>query len=275
MRWLPFLFLAGVAAAQPRRPVVKTGANDDLPHHAAKFGPLFDGAKDCIPKSDEVTVALDAYDGKLVACAQVMTRQGASVFLDNVSFACWNVDPNGKLSRRADLGRSYFECQDGCPTEVGYRNGAIAYDGKKLSLASEDAVTIYERKPDGTKGAVVTTIKPVPDAFSPDVAYVGGMFLGDGHVFDETGTELATLPIGDVRVLDDAHVIVVDGKRGTLFDLTTKKAQTIKLDKPYTSGPVAFGGKAFAIAGRQLVVLDAKLKSKRTINLPACRARSD
>lgn len=275
--WL-LVALTGTAAAQPPPPVVKTSANDDLERQTARLAPLFRSAQTCIPKAKDVEVAVDIIDGKLVACAQVLTRQGGSVFLDLVSFGCWDVDlATGKLALRADKGRSYFACQDGCPGETGYRAGTISYDGTRIALQDDTSAKIYERAPDGTRGTLVSTISPLPadfDASGLDGIYLAGHFLVPGHVFDERGKAVATLPAGDIRVFDDTHAIVVVGKRASLFDLTTKTSRAVRLPEAYRTGPVGHAGKAYAVTGRTLVVLDGKLRRERTLKLASCTTTS-
>ncbi len=266
----------------PRMPVVKTWAYDDLPHRTAELAPVIEHANDCIPSAAkdrngepiELSVAIDAFDGKLVACLQSLTRQGGSVFFDRVSHVCWNVDPaSGKLTRRSDLSRAFFACQDGCDgnEDVSYHAGTISYDGHRVAVWPEEPegpITIYELP----AKKQVTSFKQ--DALDFTALYLGNVLI-EGAAYDETGTEIAKLPAGEARVLDDTRAIIVDGKQATIFNVSTKRAQAVTLDRAYTAGPVAFAGGAFAIAGRKLFVLDQKLKLKKTINLPACRARSD
>jgi hypothetical protein len=272
MRFLLLFVLVGSAAAQV--PVRTKGAKDDLDHQTARLGPLFAKAQACIPSAKDLTAALDVVDGKLVACAQALTRQEASVFLDPVSYGCWDVDvATGKLALRADKGRSYFACQDGCPGDTGFRGGSIAYDGKRVALQDDTSVKVFERKPDGTQGKLVSTISPIPtdfDATGLDGIYLGGFFLVPGQVFDEQGKSVAKLASGEIRVFDETHAIVVDGKRASVFDLTTKQAKSAKLDAKFSSGPIGLGARAFAMAGRTLVVLDGQFRRERTVKLATC-----
>lgn len=268
MHWLVFLYPA----------VVKTAANDDLGHRTAELAPIFAKADDCIPTSNDppITIAIDAFEDALVACAQVRTRQGATVFVDNVSYTCWNVDPkNGALTKRTDRARAYFGCQDGCPGEVAFRSGSISWDGKRIVLRGiENTVDVYERETDGSKGSLVKTFA-VPK-YEDVILHIGSLFFTDGGlVLDEAGKTVARLPRGPVRVVDAKRVIHVDSSRGTLFDLATKRKQLRRLEHMYGSGPIAFDGTLYAIADRKLVELNARLKKKREISLPACTARSD
>ena len=271
---------------------------------------VFAGAKTCIPSPatvgdpadpmHQLGLALDAFDGHLVACAQVPTRRGVSVFFDLVSYACWNVDPaTAKLERRLDLARAYFDCASGCDDN----SRAVAYDGKTVVTYAAGKLAIAPRAADGTAGAVIRTL-PAPAGLGDDdellrgdlialphaiAVHVGGEFV---VIDDSTGTELARAPGIAAGVVDDTHLLVlpppppgtdeVDAPpssppppppkfTASLIDVAHKKITHLTLPDNAIADVVSLAGKTYAIAGRTLLELDAAtfaVKSHRA--LPAC-----
>lgn len=267
VRYLFVFLVVGTASAQPHR-----SANDDLSHHTARFAPLFANAQTCVPRSKELTLALDVYDGKVVACAQALTRQAGSVFLNMVSFGCWDVDvATGKLALRADKGRSHFACQDGCPGEEGFFGGTISYNGARVAMFDDTTMTVFERKTDGSHGRMIATVSPVPEALDAMAVYLGGFLLTAGGAYDDGGRHVAKLPQGDIRVLDEGRAVIVKGKRATVFALASKEMQLFRLADAYTSGPIALGEHAYALKGRTLSILDSRFGRQRTVALATCK----
>ncbi len=277
---------AATVTAEPpfEPPVLKTEANDDLRHRRAQLGPLLVGAAACIPKHDDLSVAIDVFAGTLVACAQAETREGGMPFIDRVSFACWDVDPaTAKLAKRSDLARAYFRCQDGCEGDLAYGHGAVAYDGKTMVRWDDDEshpLEIYERRADGTRGARRAAFQPPGDAGKQlalrGAVFAGGLFVtddDDGYVaVDDAGHVVAKLPRGDVRVLDDTHLVSVADKQATILDTTARTTRTVTLGRAFTSGPVNLGAAAYAIDGRTLAILDPRtFKIRRTLPLATCK----
>lgn len=279
------LFCAATANAQPSRPIdVKTDANDDLPHRKSQFATTLQAAERCIPRHKDFRLSIDAFGDKLVVCAQAETREGSSVFFDMVSFACWNVDPaSAKLVRRADLGRGFFACQDGCNGEVAYGRGIVAYHGRSMLYWDDDdkhPIEIYSRKADGTRGDKTASFLLPPAASQTlvhQIVYVGPGIIGSDAqgtniVFDETGKVLAQVPPGWVRVMRETLIAFVAERQATLLDLAVGKTTVVTLDKPYSAGPVVFRDKAYAIIGRSLNVLDATtLQFRKSLPLPFCK----
>lgn len=219
-------------------------AKDDLPHRRAEMVPKLAAARSCVPHiednpedpgHDSLTIELDRLGNELVACAQLPTRRDVSVFFDRVSYACWNLDPaTAHLTRRADLGRSYYRCQDGgCVPED---HQATSYDGSARVVVDDTSVTILARPGDKEIARFPTPTDLVGKAmFRDDLAYVGHLIyihpLDDGparfEVYDERGTQVATLPGGEMHVVDDDLVVVAtDPLHATLFDPRTKKTRT-------------------------------------------------
>jgi hypothetical protein len=274
-----------VDAGPPILPtVVKEWAYDDHAHTTETLAPILAKADACIPVHDDpdqsdhsLVVAIDAFGGKLVACAQQLTREGGSVFLEPVSYACWDVDPaTGKLSRRADLARSYFMCQDGCDGERAYGHGQISYDGKRVITWDDDEthpLEIYERKPDDSRGAKLGSVPATEEGHQLDLrgpVFVGDALIIENQVFDLTGKAVVKLPEGQVRVVDETHVIVIGEKQSTLYDTKTHKQSKVAVDA-FTSGPVRLGTAAFALSDRSLVILDGKtFKKKKSLPLATC-----
>src|SRR4051794_5890838 len=96
----------GTATAEPRpAPPHRPGsANDDLPHRTKEMRARLARAQTCVPRAvkaspgdvaldDAISLLLDSDGAQLVVCAQAPTRRQESVFFDQVSYACWNVDP--------------------------------------------------------------------------------------------------------------------------------------------------------------------------------------
>ena len=258
--------------------VVKEWAFDDHEHTTEALAPLFAKADACIPTHDDpdqpdhsLRVAIDAFGGKLVACAQQLTREHGSVFLQPVSYACWDVDPaTGKLARRTDLARSYFACQDGCDGDRAYGHGQVSYDGKRVVTWDDDEthpLEVYERKSDDSRGAKLGTVAATENGQQLDL--LGLVFVGDAliegsgtpNVFDLTGKSVAKLPEGELRVVDEMHVIVLGEKSATLYDTASHKQSKVTIEA-FTSGPVRLGGAAYALDNRTLVVLDGKTFKK-------------
>lgn len=259
-------------------------AGDDFPHRKRELAWLAK-ARDCVPpRDDTVTLALDAYDGRLVLCAQAMTRRDVSVFFDEVSYACWNLDPaTAAVSRRADLGRAYFRCQDGT-CQAGDFNKAISYDGTEEIVLTEATQEVSIRaRPAGT---LVRSFKG-PAAFAGQELLRGHLTLV-GHtifavfdysilVLDDRGGARGKLEGIDLHVVDEGHVLAIrdiEGQHATLYELATRKATPIALTAKYLAGAVRHGGTFFAVDGdaRKLVTLDPKtLQPRRALPLPICK----
>lgn len=283
------------------------GATDDLPHRRELIRPWLQAS--CVPPEvivkgdddlghDRVKLALDTYDGKLVACAQMETRRGGTVFGEDVSYACWDVDAKtGKLARRSDLARSYFRCEDGtCPPADGVAD-AVSYDGKEIATwdAGSAAITVYARGSDGARGAKLRTLA-VPSAIDRGalggigtelIDMPGAMLIVDDnrnlHELDARGREVATAQATTAaHVVDDDHVLAMaDDLHGVSIDLARHAATTIALPgctddelighdrggpcesvlaATHVIGSVRYGGALYAIddAGRRLLRLDPK-----------------
>jgi hypothetical protein len=291
---------AAIAAEPPGlRVVVRDSAGDDLPHRRAMLVPLFEHAERCIPRgaphqedppqpSDEIVLGLDAFAEQLVVCAQVDTRRGGSVFSDLVSYACWNVDPaSGQLERRKDLARAFFACRDGaCPPEA---TDVASYDGRGLLVYDEASqpVQLFARNADGSRGARVRSFAVPPELRALDpmhgaFVYVGrAIFVRDGApartlALDDEGHVHGSVAGDDIRVVDDGHVLVIDHRshRASLFDLSTFATSRVSLDPALASGPVAFAGHAYALAGRTLVELDpTTFRGRKRLALATCGRR--
>jgi hypothetical protein len=281
-----------VAAPQvPRMPQVPPSgsASDDLPHRRRELAWLAK-AKDCVPPHDPsltltphgetLSLALDSYDGKLVLCAQAITRRDVSVFFDFVSYACWNVDPaTAAVSARADLGRAHFRCQDGACSAGDRRS--ISHDGTEVLVFSEakGELSIVTRP----GGAPVRSF-PSPPAFAGQ-EFLRGQLTLVGHtifgivdssitVLDDRGAARGTLEGRELQVVDAGRVLVIrDEQHATLYELATRRTTPIALTAPYIAGAVQHGGAYFAVDGdaRKLVLLDGKtLQPKRTLPLRLC-----
>jgi hypothetical protein len=277
---------ASVAPSDVRVPVVpRSGtAKDDFPHLQRELSWLA-RAQDCVPPEDDLlSLALDSYGGKLVLCAQALTRRDISVFFDDVSYACWNVDPaTAAVTRRADLGRSYFRCQDGtCPMLT--FNKAISYDGTKQVVLAEGKpeLSIFARP----AGTLIRSFASLP-AFAGQELQRGELTLvGDTifgivdqtiHVLDDRGGVRGKLEGIELHVVDDGHVLAIrDEQHATLYELATRKSTPISLTAPYLAGAVRHGGTFFAVDDdtRKLVTLDPKtLQPRRSLSLPICKWR--
>ena len=282
-------------AARPDDTVVKRSASDDLPHRQRELAPVFAKATDCIPEygvapdtagDDEqrLKLALDALDGKLVVCAQLLTRRGGSVFLDPVSYACWDVDPaTAALTRRPDLGRSYFQCQDGACGPGDDR--AVSFDGSEVVERVRDrgAIEVRSRAKDGTIGEVARKFA-TPAALADvefmrgDLVDVGGVLLARAddmiHVYDGRGAEVAKLAGDTVVVLDAGHVLVylqTHPDPVTVLDVATRRKKQARLVPAFAVRPAALGGKMYALDGRELVALDASFRELKRRPLKPCR----
>lgn len=264
-----------------------TQAHDDLPHRHARLDPLLAAARDCVPRADllgaddeAVTLALDAFDDHLVACAQVVTRRGGSVFFDLVSYACWNVDPKtAAVTRRADLARSYVRCQEGSCAP--YEDRAVtSYDGTER-LAFDDAR--HELSITTRAGAVVRSF-PSPaelagmEPLRGDLTYVGHTIFAVGEhgvvVVDDHGQILGHVAGRDVHVMDAGHVLVAeDEQHATLYDLATHKNRRIQLPAPSAAHTVRFHDVLYAVDdAHRLAVLDPDtLRVRQTRPFVVCR----
>jgi hypothetical protein len=295
---------AAPAAAAPDEVEVQIphGATDDLPHRRQLLAPWL--RADCVPPHDladpaddhdQIELALDVLDDQLVACAQMLTRRGGSVFGDHVSYACWNVSATGAVARRGDLGRSYFRCQDGsCPPGT-LDHDVPSYDGTQLiSLDLRGNLTRYTREADGSRGALVGTIhaKQLELDGSDDrtgadlVAMPGGAIavtddIDDTLVFNSHGILEARVEAARLDVEDATHLFATrDALHGAVVDLVAQRITKIRLDgctaaelreEVEQSGPcqtvlaathlgnvVRWRDQLYAIdgAGRRLLVLD-------------------
>jgi len=266
---------------------LRNEANDDFPHRGARLTPLLASARDCVPRADllgpdeePVTLALDTFDDHLVACAQVLTRRGGSVFLDPVSYACWNVDPKtAAVTRRADLARSYLRCQaGGCVpyedrTVTSYEGTEqLTFDGAKHELA------ITTRA-----GAAVRSFASPPelDGTEPlhgDLTYVGHTIFAVADqtvlVLDDHGRALGHAAGRDVHVMDAGHVLVTeDEQHATLYDLATHATRRVQIPAPYMAQAVRFHDVLYAIDdARRLAVLDpSTFRVRQTHPLVVCQ----
>ncbi|MBX3155627.1 MAG: hypothetical protein KF773_06490 [Deltaproteobacteria bacterium] len=268
------------AAPAPAQMRVKASgtAKDDLPHLRAQLAWL-ERVGDCIPQDRELSLALDAYDGKLVACVQVMTRRDVSVMLDPVNYACWDVDPaTGQVAKRRDLGRAYFDCRDGaCPP--GETRRFVSYDGTAQVLASETELTIARRPGD----APVRTLPFTMELFlRGSVTYVGARLFvldPDGpavHVLDDrSGKAIDKLDGISVHVVDGGHVLVggAGDEDHILYDLVSGKRTKVIRGAEYLETMVALKGAYYAVDGeaRRLVALDPRtLQPQRSLPLRTC-----
>jgi hypothetical protein len=269
-------------------------------------------ARSCIPPSednpddpghDALTVALDRIDGMLVACAQLLTRRGTSVFFDMVSYACWDVEPTtAHLTRRADLGRSYFDCQDGECTDD---RQATSYDGSARVVVDDAAISIVTR-PDG---------KPIAQFPRPADVVADGLLRGDlvylgrllyvhtetDHrsqirVLDGRGQAVATLPGRGLQIVDDDLVLAItDALHATAFEPRTRITRqlagndctadelagrtdastrcTAALATTHLTDAVRFRGKLYAVDQdrRRFVELDpATFRERKALPLATC-----
>jgi hypothetical protein len=263
-------------------------ANDDLPHRHAQLAPLLASATTCIPRADllgpddePIALALDTFDDHLVVCAQVTTRRDVSVFFDPVSYACWDVDPKtANLTRRADLARAYFRCQDGsCPP--GSTNRVISYDGTE-ALAFDDALHTFAITT--RAGAPVASFPRPPDFAGRE--FLRGELTSIAHttfavteagtlvVLDARGTvldHLANVALGEVHVMDATHVLAATADRAMIYDLTTNAHRIVKRPGKLARGAVRFRDKLYAIDdARALALLDATFAVTKTRPLATC-----
>ena len=309
--------------ARPRPPrVARTPgpANDDHPHHRDAIAPWLDHADACIPPrdallrgqpdsglpgDDDVTIALDSYADHLVACAQLLTRRGNSVFFDPVSYACWNVDPaRGTVARRPDLARAYLDCQDGscAPAAAAWPS----YDGSELVVRDDDrrAFDVFARGADGKRGVTLRTVAEPADPVGEPAGILadlhGVLFVAveDAVVaIDERGNQIAhahgvrvdVVDATTVRiVIDPLHVVDVDvaARHALAFalpgctadELTGSRDQVSAvcddaLVATHLADAVRFGGALYAIdnTGRRLDVLDpATYRATATRPLAVC-----
>jgi hypothetical protein len=221
-------------------------AKDDFPHRRAAMVPRLAAAQSCVPRSEEnaedpghdtLTIELDHLGSELVACVQQPTRRDVSVFFDVVSYACWNVDPaTGHLTRRADLGRSYYRCQDGgCATDG--NNQATSFDGTARVVLDGAKIAMRARPGDAELASF-----PTPAAFvgkellRGEIAYIGHLIFlrsqsdnsAQFEVFDERGTQVATLSGRELQVVDDDLVLAIgDELRATAFDPRTRTTRAL------------------------------------------------
>lgn len=274
-----------IGISQPGPP--RTEANDDLPHRRAQLTPLLATAHDCVPRAnllgpedEPVTLALDTFDGHLVACAQVITRRGGSVFLDPVSYACWNIDPKtAAVTRRADLARSYLRCQaGGCAP---YEDRTVtSYEGTE-QLTFDDAK--HELAITTRAGAAVRSFASPPELAGAeplrgDLTYVDHTIFAVAEqtvlVLDDHGRVLGHAAGRDVHVIDAGHVLVAqDDQHATLYDLATHATRRVQLPAPYAAEAVRFHDALYVIDdARQLAVLDpGTFRVRQTRPLAVCQ----
>ena len=264
--------LGGLAEAAP--PVaIPTGAKDDLPHKQAELAPLLAHADHCFPASDDFDAVVDGFDGHVVVCAQAETRRGVSAFFDWVSYACWNAD--GVLTRRADLGRSFYNCADGAC--AGEPDGSISYDGRSYLAydVAQHRVTITDRTSKArTHTFVLPAAVPAEKVLAWEFVYAGHtIFARAGErtfALDEQGHVLGSLAGATIDVADDRHVFLHswDSTSGLWFVDGKPHKRTVA--RIYRSGPALVGGKAYAIDKRTLYTLDASTlaeKSSRALTI--------
>jgi hypothetical protein len=283
-----------VAQAAPTAPTLPSSADDDLPHRQRELAPVFAQAPDCIPAynappgnavdDEQLNLAIDALDGKLVVCAQFWTRRDVSVFLDRVSYACWDVDqPTAALTRRRDLGRSYFQCQDGtCPPG---QDRVVSFDGREVveDVRYRGEIEVRSRAKDGTVGEVARTFS-TPAALAnaefdgDDLVDVGGALLAvvddTVRMYDGRGAEVARLSGDTIEVVDAGHVLVflrAHPDRVTVLDLATRRRKDVRHVPRFALQPAALGSKMYALDGHDLVALDASFRELERRRLKSCR----
>jgi hypothetical protein len=279
---------AAASAAAPPPIVAKLpragSARDDLAHRRRDLAWLA-GKIDCVPAlaparpdGPELALALDSYGGRLVLCAQASTRRGVSVFFDDVSYACWNVDPaTAAVARRADLGRAFFRCQDGaCQPDADGR--AVSYDGAaELVFSADQKELAIVGRPGGAR---VRAFPLAGESFlRGELTLVGRtIFAIQGEeiaVLDDRGARVGKLAGPELRVLDADLVLAVrDEAHGTLYDLAARRETPVQLAVPYVAGAVRHAGEVLAVDGaaRALVRLDpATLRPLGSRPLPRCR----
>jgi hypothetical protein len=264
-----------------------TQASDDGPHRRDRLTPLLASARDCVPRADllgpdeePVTLVLDAFDDHLVVCAQVLTRRDGSVFLDPVSYACWNVAPKtAAVTRRADLARSYLRCQaGGCAP---YEDRTVpSYDGTE-QLAFDD--THHQLAITTRAGVAVRSFASPADLAGAeplrgDLTYVGHTIFAVTDqavlVLDDHGRVLGHAVGRDVHVMDAGHALVTeDDQHATLFDLATHATRRVQLPAPYAAQAVRFHDVLYTIDdARRLALLDpATFRVRQTRPLVVCR----
>jgi len=224
-----------------------------------------------MPPDDAVFLVLESTGNDLVVCGQAQTRRGASVFLDPVSYACWNVDPKTAfLTRRRDIVRGWFGCADGMcapdtrqwPSYDGTRTVRVEDDSKKVEILDRTAstlVTSFARPPEfgdspltGELALMPTTIIAVESAAKKV------------HVFDLTGKHLASAAGDQFHVVSPGAVIAgTDDVRLQRIDLATHavtKLDAVPEAKSYWWSTVEHRGTVYAVdnATRMLFVLDPK-----------------
>jgi hypothetical protein len=263
-------------------------ASDDHEHLAAKLQPLLAPMQSCVPRADliaepegegygdELELALDVVGNQLVVCAQYATRRGISVFFDPVSYACWNVDPaNGHVARRADLARSYFDCQDGsCPP--GPLDEVTSYDGASLLVfdGAGHRFTIEARdgEPIRSFAAPVELVEPGRG----ELVYVGHTILviidKTIRVLDDRGAARTTLAGTLVHVVDDDHVVVGGDDQLALYDLAANTSAPLGNAK-YLTTAVRLGDALYEIDdNRRIFMFSAATFALRgSMPLPTCR----
>lgn len=232
------------------------------------------------PDDEPITLALDTFDDHLVACAQVITRRGGSVFLDPVSYACWNVAPKtAAVTRRDDLARSSFRCQAGGCTPYEDRT-VTSYDGTEQLAFDDAAHTLSITTRAGT--AIRSFASPAElagaEPLRGDLTYVGHTIFAVTDsttlVLDDHGQPIAHIAGHDVHVLDAGHVLITeDNQHATSYDLATRKTRRVQLPTPYAADAVRFHDALYAVDdARRLAVLDpATLRVRQTRPLAACR----
>ncbi len=258
-------------------------------------GPLApDGVGDVI-EPNVLVLALDSYAGALVLCSQAWTRRNISVFFDRVSYACWQIDPKtAALHRRADLGRSYWACQDGnCEPAAQPTNAAVASDGAVVSrdgtewliAESSSDLQIYARTAAGARGALVRSFprpaelvgkEPLPG----ELALVGHSVIAAEQnkdafiVLDDRGVRIAELAGTQLHVIDDARIAVwppEDRQPVQVFDLRTREQSAVT--SPFVKTAVGHAGSLFAIdaAKRSLIALTPAFAVRASLPLKTCR----
>ena len=254
-------------------------AKDDFPHRKAELAPQLVRALTCFPAGDDFEPAIDAYDGHLVLCAQALTRRGVSAFSDRVSYACWNLD-GGVMARRTDVGRGFFDCQDG--TCTGELTEVTSYDGHTLLVYDDQQqrIAIFERMPDGSRGArahefALPADVPTDNLLAWAFVHAGRtIFARDGErtfVLDDDGKLLGSTPGERIDVGDDSHVLVREAEAVAGTWWVAGKPHKRSLARKYSSGPVVLDGKAYALAGTRLYTLDATtLAEKSSRAIPSC-----
>lgn len=277
--------LVETAAADPPRPAPphpSGSAGDDLPHKTKDMRVRLAKAQTCLPRGvkfvegemppdDAVFVILESRGDELSICAQAETRRDASVFMDPVSYACWNIDPKtGFLTRRNDIVRGWFSCADGtCTPDT---REWPSYEGSRILRIEDEAknVEILDRSTHKLVGSFVRPADFGNGYVTGEVALIGSSVVSvdvDGKkvlVYDLTGKRVASAPATQFHVASP-DVVITGDERLHLHRLDLTRRAVTKIDPPaaakdYWWSALEYRGTTYALdqASRQLLVLDPK-----------------